>query len=179
MQRKSSSCQNTCDTRVACRIIVAESKLFVAYFSGGVGAAQFDYADDYDEEVSYLLGPPLQRQIICRQLWMPIYPFRQLESSRMSGRGRIPQAVAANCCCPQSGPRAACLSYQLISMQRAAAIGHVDWQCEWQWVACWLGLSRTLLNVGHFCSLAKLATSSFLSFFLFFFWEAILRAVRA
>lgn len=57
MQRKSSSCQNTCDTRVACRIIVAESKLFVAYFSGGVGAAQFDYADDYDEEVSYLLAP--------------------------------------------------------------------------------------------------------------------------
>lgn len=87
MQRKSSSCQNTCDTRVACRIIVAESKLFVAYFSAGVGAAQFDYADDYDEEVSYLLGPPLQRQIICRQLWMPIYPFRQLKSWRRRGGG--------------------------------------------------------------------------------------------
>lgn len=125
MQRKSSSCQNTCDTRVACRIIVAESKLFVAYFLGGV------------PHNLIMLMIMMRKFPIC---WAPLCNDKSFagnfecqftlfdSSSHGEGGegGRIPQAVASNCCCPQSGPRAACLSYQLISMQRAAAIGHVD-----------------------------------------------------
>lgn len=81
--------------RVACRIIVAESKLFVAYFSGG--AAQFDYADDYDEEVSLLQTTNHLPATLNANL--PFSTARVVARRRRGGR--IPQAVTANCCWAQ------------------------------------------------------------------------------
>lgn len=157
-------------TRVACRIIVAESKLFVAYFSGG--AAQFDYADDYDEEVSLLQTTNHLSATLNANL-----PFSTAQEMEAGVGGEFPKLSLQTVAGPS--PRAACLSYQLISMQRAAAIGHEDWQCEWQWaMPGWLGLSRppwcrSLLLFGQVSIIV-------FSFFLFlFFWKAVLRAVPA
>lgn len=104
-QRKSSRRQNTCDTRVACRIIVAESKLFVAYFSGG--AAQFDYADDYDEEVSYLLAPFATTNHLPATLNANL-PFSTARVVEKKGGGEFPklslQTVAGPVASPQCGP---------------------------------------------------------------------------